>query len=170
MFAVVITGAAGAGKTVCLTALSDALVPDEIAHAAIDVDEVAWAYPFPDLDGRCALLGAAWEAHRRAGHELVLIAEVVESSSHLTDLLGVLGADDHLLVRLEARIQTLRERIVDREPPGWHGLEYLLTETEGWAVSLTELDGVHVALDSERLSPREIAARIRAERPDILGG
>ena len=170
MFAVVITGAAGAGKTVCLTALSDALVPDEIAHAAIDVDEVAWAYPFPDLDGRCALLGAAWEAHRRAGHELVLIAEVVESETHLAGLLAVLHADDHLLVLLDARPKTLRDRIVAREPPGWHSLEYLLAETEGWAVSLRELDGVHLTLDSESLEPEEIAARIRAERPDILGG
>jgi broad-specificity NMP kinase len=170
VFAVLITGAAGAGKTVCLTALSDALVPDEVAHAAIDADEVAWAYPFPKLDERCALLGAACDAHRRAGHELVLVAEVVESASHLADVLAVLRADDHLLVLLDARPETLRDRIVAREPPGWHSLEYLLAETEGWAVSLKELDGVHLTLDTESLAPEEIAARIRAERADILGG
>jgi hypothetical protein len=41
---------------------------------------------------------------------------------------------------------------------------------ERWAISLTEMDGVHLSLDSERLSPDEVAARIRAERPEKLGG
>ena len=171
MFAVVMTGAAGAGKTVCLTALSDALVEDKVAHAAIDADEVAWAYPFPELGERCALLAAAWDAHRRrGGHDLVLVAEVVESQDHLADLLAALRADDHLLVRLDVRLETLRERIVAREPAGWHSLDFLLAETETWASALTQLDGVHLVLDGERLGPNEIAAAIRAERPDILGG
>ncbi len=52
MFAVVISGAPGSGKTATLTALADALAGAEIAYAVIDVDEVAWAYPFPDDAGR----------------------------------------------------------------------------------------------------------------------
>lgn len=170
MFAVVVTGAPGAGKTACLIALADALINDRIAHAAIDVDEVAWAYPYPSNDERCALLEAAWEAHRRAGHELLLFAEVVESSKHLAQLLGAVGADDHLLVRLEAPRALLRQRILAREPTDWSGLEYLLDQTENWAVALEQLDGVHVSVDSARMSPNEIAARIRAERPDKLAG
>ena len=51
MFAVVVTGPPGAGKTACLTALTDALVDDKIAHASLDMDEVAWAYPFPSDRG-----------------------------------------------------------------------------------------------------------------------
>jgi hypothetical protein len=73
-------------------------------------------------------------------------------------------------VRLEARPVTMQERIVAREPPGWSGLAYLLGEVERYAISLTELDGVHLTLDSEQLSPEEEAARIRAERPDKLAG
>ena len=170
MFAVLVTGPPGAGKTVVLTALSDALVSDEVAHATIDVDEVAWAFPFPDNDQRCAHLRAAWRSHREAGSEALLVAEVVESSDHLADILESVGADDHLLVRLEAPAAVLRERILAREPAGWFGLEYLLAEMERTVVSLAELDGVHAALDTERLSPEEAAARIRAERPDQLGG
>jgi hypothetical protein len=170
VFAVVINGAAGAGKTVCLMALSDALVKDEISHAAIDVDEVAWAYPYPSNQERFALLGASWEAHRRAAHELLLVAEVVESAEELAGLLATVGADDHLHVRLEAAPEKLRQRIVEREPPGWSGLDYLLGETDRWAVVLHDLDGVHLALDTEALTPDECAARIRAERPDALGG
>jgi len=43
VFAVGLTGPPGAGKTVALTALSDALVGDQVEHAAVDVDEVAWS-------------------------------------------------------------------------------------------------------------------------------
>jgi hypothetical protein len=170
VFAVVVTGPPGAGKTVCLTALTDALVDDKVAHASLDMDEVAWAYPFPSVEQRAVLLGNAWEGHRRMGHDVLLFCEVVESPAHLADLLSAVGADDHLLVRLEAKPATMRERIVAREPPGWFGLDYLLGEVERYAVALPELDGVHVTLDSERLSPQEEAARIRSERPDKLAG
>jgi hypothetical protein len=168
MLAVVLTGAPGAGKTVCLMALSDALVNDEIAHAAIDSDEVAWAYPFPDNAGRCEYLRVLAEAHRRAGHDLLLVAEVVESAAHLRDVLAALGASDHLLVRLEVAPDTLRDRIVAREPPGWSGLTYLLDYTERTAPALDALAGVHLALDGERLEPGEIVRRIRAAWPDRL--
>ena len=170
MFAVVVTGPPGAGKTACLTALTDALVDDGVHHATLDMDEVAWAYPFPTIEERAALLGNAWEGHRRMGQEMLLFCEVVESDAHLARLLESVGADDHLLVRLEATPATMRERIVAREPPGWWGLEHLLGEVEPYAISLRELDGVHVTLDSERLTPEEEAARIRAERPDKLAG
>ena len=170
MFAVLVTGAPGAGKTDCLIALTDALIDDEIAHATIDVDEVAWSYPYPTNEQRCALLAAAWEAHRRAGHELLLFADVVESGDHLEQLLGAVGADDHLLVRLEAPRAMLRQRILAREPTDWSGLEYLLAQSESWTAALERLDGVHVTVDTARMSPGEIAARIRAERPDKLGG
>ena len=170
MFAVVVNGAPGAGKTVCLEALSDALVKDEISHAAIDVDEVAWAYPYPSDAERIVLLRASWEAHRRAGHDLLLVAEVVESQEALAGLLEAVGADDHLQVVLESAPATLRKRIVEREAPDWSGLDHLLSEMERWAAVLTTLDGAHARLDTDRLSPNEVAARIRAERPDQLGG
>jgi hypothetical protein len=168
VFAVILTGAPGSGKTVCLTALSDALVDDQIAHAAVDSDEVAWAYPFPDLAQRAEHVRALWDSHRRTGQDLLLLAEVIESPGHLSDLLALLGADDHLLVRLEAAPATLRERIVGREPEDWPSLDYLLDYTERIAAPLAGLDGVHVALDSESLTPAQIAERVRAARPDKL--
>jgi hypothetical protein len=168
VFAVVLTGPPGAGKTVALTALSDALVGDQVEHAAVDVDEVAWSYPFPGLGQRCDHLRACCDSHRRAGHQVLLVAEVIESPAHLSDVLDALGADDHLLVRLEARLVTLRQRIIAREPPGWFGLAYLLDETESLHLSLRELDGVHLELDTERLGPTEITDRIRSARPEKL--
>jgi hypothetical protein len=100
----------------------------------------------------------------------VLVGEVVESAEEVAELLAAVGADDHLLVRLEAGAAALQQRIRDREPPGWSGLDYLLRQAERYAGTLAQLAGVHLTLDSERLGPDEIAARVRAERPDVLGG
>ena len=102
VFAVLVTGPPGSGKTVTLTALLDALAEDGIHHAGVDVDEVAWAYPFPDLAQRCEHLRAWRDSHARSGATLLVVAEVIESRAHLADVLAALGADDHLLVRLHA--------------------------------------------------------------------
>ncbi len=161
MFVVLLTGLPGSGKTACLTALSDALVDDEVAHAALEADEVAWAFPFPDNRERCEHLRACAESHRRAGQDLLLVTEVIESDGHLGEVLAAVGADDHLLVRLDADPDTLRERITAREPPGWHSLRWLLDYTERMRSALDRIEHVHLSLDSSHLPPAEIAARIR---------
>jgi hypothetical protein len=170
VFAVVITGAAGVGKTTYLTALTDVLADDGIAHAAIDTDDVSWAYPYPDLEGRTEYIRRAWEAYRDQGHELLLLGEVVESAEHRARLLAAAGTDDHLLVRLTAPYMLLRQRILAREPIEWSGTEYLLEETRRWKDGIDALDDVHLTIDTVRTGPLEAAARIRAERPDKLGG
>jgi chloramphenicol 3-O-phosphotransferase len=159
MRAVVVTGPPGAGKTSSLIALSDLLVEDRVPHAAVDVDEIAWSYPFPDLAGRCGEL-RSWSAERRArGCRLALVAEVVESEAHGADVLAAIGADEHLLVALHASPATLRDRIVAREPPGWRGLERLLAEAARYAEPPA---GAHLVLDTERLTTAEVAREIRA--------
>jgi hypothetical protein len=168
VFAVVVTGPPGAGKTATLTALSDALVKDGVAHSAVDVDEVAWTYPFPDLAQRCGHLRAWSDPHRQAGRDLLLVAEVIESPGHLADVLAAVGADDHLLVRLDAAPATLRQRIIAREPPGWSSLEYLLNATPGLQDGLAELRGVHLVISSERATPAQIVDQIRSARPDKI--
>jgi energy-coupling factor transporter ATP-binding protein EcfA2 len=168
VFCVVLTGPAGAGKTTVLTALSDALIDDEIPHAAVDVDEIAWAFPFPSLAQRSEHLRAWCTAHLQAGHDLLLASEVIESPDHLGEILASLHAGDHLLVRLEAAVATLRQRIIAREPPGWSQLDWLLEDAERTHVTLAGLEGVHLVLDTERLTTAEITTRIRAARPDKL--
>jgi DNA polymerase III delta prime subunit len=165
----VLTGPPGAGKTTTLIALSDALADDGIPHAAIDVDELAFAFPYPTLDERCAYLAAWWGAHRDGGRPLALVAEVIESPGHLRDVLAAIEADAHLLVRLQATPATLQDRIVAREPPTWSGLPHLLAEAGAFATSQPELEGVHLVLDTERHDSPELARRIRAAWPEVLG-
>ena len=151
-----------------LTALTDALVDDEVAHAAIDTDEVAWAYPFPDLEQRAELLRQrVGGVPRTAAMTLLLLGEVVESTEHLAQLLDAVGADDHLLVRLDARRTCCSASASSRASlPEWSGLG-APARGDGalGAARSSELEGVHLTLDTDRIGPPEAAARIRAERP-----
>jgi chloramphenicol 3-O-phosphotransferase len=162
--------AAGAGKTVTLIAPSDALIDDGIAHAAVDVDEVAWAYPFPSLEQRCEHLRAWAAPHLEAGHELLLVSEVLESAAHTSAVLSALGADDRLLVWLDAPTSTMRRRVSAREPEGRSGLPRMPDEIPKLRAALAELADIDLVLDSEQVEPPELARRIRTVRPDKLGG
>lgn len=97
-----------------------------------------------------------------------VVAEVVESPDHLVELLSVLDVDDHLLVRLHASPASLRARIIAREPEGWFGLEFLLVEMERLHATMPLMEGVHLVLDTEHRSVREITESIRAARPEVL--
>jgi hypothetical protein len=161
VFAVIITGAAGSGKTATLVGLHDALADSGVAHAAVDVDDVAWAFPYPDDATRLEALRDCCASHRRRGASLFLVAEVVETPAALRDLLDAVGAEEHLLVRLVASPAVRRERIIAREPSGWSGLERLL------ALSDDHIDGLGegLVLDTERCGPQELGERIRAALP-----
>ena len=71
-------------------------------------------------------------------------------------------------MRLDAALETLRQRIIAREPPAWVGLDYLLDETPRLQVALVRLDGVHTVVDSDDLNLTQIVDQIRSARPDML--
>lgn len=168
VFAVLVTGPPGSGKTAVLTAILDALAMDGLSHAGVDVDEVAWAFPFPNLSQRCDHLRAWRDSHAQAGATLFVVAEVIETNVHLADVLSALGVDDHLLVRLDAQPATLRQRIIAREPEGWFGLDHLFEETRRLHRTMAALKGVHLVFDSDLTTPTEIAESVRAARSDLL--
>ena len=132
------------------------------------MDEVSWAFPFPDLSQRCEHLRAWRDSHSHAGATLLVVAEVIESETHLAEVLDVLGADDYLMARLHANVATLRERIIAREPDGWFGLDYLLDEMQRLHTTMPSLECVHVVLDTEHLTVQQITESIRAARVDVL--
>ena len=168
MFAVVLTGPPGAGKSSVLEALSDALVADDIAHAAVETEALTATHPPLDDARWLAHVDAACRLHRQQGQRLLLVATTVESDADLSGVLRAVGADEHGVVRLEAEPATLARRIVAREPEGWSGLDELLTASARLGPVIPGLEGIELALSTENARPAEMAARIRDAFPGAL--
>jgi len=126
MFAVVVTGPPGAGKSSVLMALADALSDDDVAHAAVEVEALVWTHPALTDEQWTRQLRSTCGFCRDAGFELLLLSQTLESDDDLAQLLAAVGADERFLVRLEAQTETLTERIVEREPPSWSGVPALV--------------------------------------------
>jgi RNase adaptor protein for sRNA GlmZ degradation len=146
VFAVVLTGLPGAGKSSVLTALTDALSDEQ------------WSR---HVQAVCAL-------HREAGHELLLVAQTLETDEDTNQLKRAVSADESLLVRLEARPATLVERIIDRKPESWSGLTQLVAHAQQLAASMPALRDIDLVLDTEHQRPEALAQLVRDAHPGRL--
>ena len=88
MFTVLITGPPGAGKTSVLTALVDALTDDDVAHAAIELETLAWTHPALGDQAWLRHLEATCALYREAGHRLLLVVETLETDDQVNRLLA----------------------------------------------------------------------------------
>ncbi len=118
MFALVLTGAPGAGKSSVLEALSDSLVLDDVRHAMIETEALTSAHPALDDEQWFAPVAAVCRLYRDFGYERLLVAATVDTDDDLRRLVDAVGADEHVVVGLEAQPETLRRRITEREPRG----------------------------------------------------
>ena len=168
MLAVVLTGPPGAGKSSVLTALADALSDDHIPHAAVEVEALVWTHPALSDEQWTRHVRSACRLHRDAGHQLLLVAQTIESDGDMAQLQHAVGADECLLVRLEAQPTTLVERIIEREPEGWSGLPELIAHAQALAASMPALRGIDLVLNTEGQRPESGAQRVREARPDRL--
>ena len=162
LFAVVVTGPPGAGKTCVLTALADALEDDGIPHAVLEVEALGWTHPALGRERRLHHLRVISRLHREAGHRLLLVADTVETATDLAGLLDAVGAEQHLLVRLEAPPTLLAKRLREREPDGWSGLPGLIERAGELARTMPGLPGVDLVLDTEGERGEALAARVVA--------
>ncbi len=170
MFAVVVIGPPGSGKTAVLTALHDLLADDHISHAVVEVEAVAWASPPVADEQSFRHLATIRGMYAEAGYPLILCGATVTSADYLRELLRVLATDERLVVRLEASPGMLQKRIVEREPPGWSGLPGLLRAADEIAATSRLLEDVDVVCSTEGTMPRSVAAQIRSARPALLVG
>lgn len=168
MFALVLTGPPGAGKTAVLEALTDALSVEGVRHATVEVEALTSAHPPLDDEQWPAPVEAVCGLYRRFGYELLLVTVTVESDADLRAVLAAIGADEHVVVRLHAEPSTLRQRIVDREPDIFTELDELVAAAARLSPVIAGLHGIALALSTEGERPAAVAERIRDAWPAKL--
>ncbi len=168
MFAFVLTGPPGAGKTAVLEALSDELTAEDVRHATVEVEAITSAHP-PLGDDQWAMpVEAICGLYRRFGYDLLLISATVERAEDLRNLVAAIAADAHVVVRLHAEPETLRRRIIEREPETFTELDELVAASARLAPVIAGLDGIALALSTDSRRPAEVAADIRDAFPAEL--
>jgi GTPase SAR1 family protein len=168
VFALVMIGPPGAGKTSVLEALSDMLVLEDVRHALIETEALTSAHPALPDDQWVQPIAAVCALYRRFGYELLLVAVTVETAEDLRGALAAVGADEHVVIRLEAEPATLRRRVIAREPADWSGLDDLLDATTRMAPIIARLDGVALTLTTEGQHADAVANHIRDAFPHAL--
>jgi len=162
MFALVLTGPPGAGKSEVASSLHDSLGEAGVDAALLEVDALERSYPPIDRERSISHLATLASSYREIGTDLLIVTATLEDDAYRQAVFEATGADRHLLVRLEAEPETLRERLLAREPPGWEGLPELLNASRALAASMKELAGVDVVLSTECEQPAAVAAQVEA--------
>lgn len=139
--------------------------------ALVEVDELERSYPPIDRERSLAHLRMLADSYREIGTPLLIVTATLEDDAHREATLVATGAERAILVRLQADPETLRDRILSREPPGWEGLPDLLNSSRALAASMpATLSGVDLVLSTEGKQPGEVAQRIEAALADERGG
>lgn len=125
--ALFLNGTVGVGKTSTAFAVSDRLREGGLPHQVIDLDELRRAWPAPEddpFDQRLELVNL--RSLRSNGHDrgldVFVLAGVIEDAAGRAEYEKVMGR--MTVVRLTARAETLRDRLLRRHAPGeerdWH--------------------------------------------------
>jgi predicted kinase len=162
MLAVLVTGPPGAGKSEVASSLHDSLGEGGVDAAMIEVDALERSYPPIDRERSIRHLEMLAASYREVGSELLIVTATIEDDEYMAAVGAAVGADEMFTVRLEADPETLRERILAREPPGWEGLPELLNASRSLAASMPTLAGMDLVLNTEGEQPAAVAERIEA--------
>ena len=114
----IITGAMGAGKTSALGEASDILTLHHIAHAAIDVDTLGLASLSTTSGNDEVMYGnlrSVCNNYASLGVTRFLLARSLESPAELDLCRGIILATNTLVCRLTANIETMEQRVKERE-------------------------------------------------------
>ena len=162
MLAVLVTGPPGAGKSEVASSLHDSLGESGVDAAMIEVDALERSYPPIDRGRSIRHLEMLARSYDELGSGTLIVTATAEDDEYMQAALAAIGADETFIVRLEADPETLRDRILAREPPGWEGLPELLNASRSLAASMPDLAGVDLVLSTEGEQPAAVAERIEA--------
>lgn len=112
----IITGTVGVGKTSTLYYGSEMLVRAEVPHCALDVDALWSGYP-GWCDTKMALrnVRAVWMNFLSVGADKLLLADVVETTSHARQFQQVCELDSITVCRLRATDAEVASRLEGRD-------------------------------------------------------
>lgn len=162
MFALLLTGPPGAGKGEVASALHDSLGEAGADAALIEVDALERSHPPIDRGRAISHLRMLAGSYRDLGTPILLVTATLEDDDYREAALAAISAEETMVVRLEAEPDTLRERILAREPPGWGGLPDLLNASRRLAEEMKGLGGVDLVLSTEGRKPAEVAEELEA--------
>ena len=162
MFALLLTGPPGVGKSEVAASLHDSLGDAGVDAALVEVDALERSHPPIDRARAISHLEMIGGSYREIGTKLLLITATLADDEYREAALKAAGADELYLVRLEADPETLRERLLAREPPGWGGLPELLNASRELADTMPDLSGVDLVISTEGRQPGEVAAQLEA--------
>jgi predicted kinase len=170
VFTLLITGPPGAGKSEVASALHDSLGDAGEDAALIEVDALERSYPPVDRERAVEHLRMLAGSYREMGTPLLIVTATLEDDDYREAAVGACGADQVMVVRLEADPEILRDRILAREPPGWGGLPDLLNASRRLAEEMKSLAGVDLILSTEGRQPAEVAEELEAALRGRGGG
>ena len=162
MKVIVISGSMGAGKTTVMAEASDLLAANGVVHAAIDADTLGMVH-VPGTSSTDVIyrnLEAVWRNFAAAGVNRLLLAEAVERRGEIERIRTAVSGADITVCRLTASIETMRRRVMLREP-GILQARFLARMAELNA----RLDDAHVedfSLENDGRSVTEVAGELLA--------
>jgi broad-specificity NMP kinase len=165
--AILITGSPGAGKSSVLEALSGLLAEEQMPHAAFESEQLASGYPWLDEEQAYMALAVTCRALSELGRELFLIAGTTETDAHIEGLKAAVGADETIVVCLQAEPETAARRVFEREPPEWTGRDALVAAARRLAAQIPALRGIDLLVNTDGRHPRDVAREIRSKLPAL---
>lgn len=167
--AVIVTGAPGAGKSSVLEKLATLLEIEGIEFSALESEQLSWGSPPLSSDAWIEQLSAVMELQRQAGRSLFLIAATTETGEELTAVREALAVTRVMTVLLTAPPDVVTARIDLREPDTWPGKQQLIEHARHLAISMRQLPGIDVRIDTEQREASDVALAVReALRADTL--
>lgn len=165
-WAVLLTGAPGAGKSSVLEELATLFEIEGVGFGALESEQLGWGLPWLSGEPWLNQLRAVLDLQRQAGRRRFLIAATTETSDELAAVRDAIAVDQLVCVLLTVPPEVAAARIGAREPDTWPGKRRLTAHSRDLAISMRNLEGIDIRIDTDGREAGDVAVELReALRP-----